>query len=253
MQLDYPSVAAVWSEPQEDVIGFTTTNRGLSGGDGTMAVADRAAAHNRQLLGKALARANDGQNVGIQWVQQTHGSANVYASVASAQQLPVADAMWTDQPGVALAIQTADCVPVLFVHRQGALVAAAHAGWRGLLGGVLQALVTSLPVAPTDLQAWIGPCISVGHFEVGADVWAVVQDQCPQAVLSHARDPAKRMVDLLRLTQWCLQSCGVEQIAAVQRCTYADPAFYSHRQVTVENGVDAKTGRMASVVMLRDR
>ena len=253
MQLDYPSVAAVWSEPQEDVIGFTTTNRGLSGGVGTMAVADRAAAHNRQLLGKALARANDGQNVGIQWVQQTHGSANVYASVASAQQLPVADAMWTDQPGVALAIQTADCVPVLFVHRQGALVAAAHAGWRGLLGGVLQALVTSLPVAPTDLQAWIGPCISVGHFEVGADVWAVVQDQCPQAVLLHARDPAKRMVDLLRLTQWCLQSCGVEQIAAVQRCTYADPAFYSHRQVTVENGVDAKTGRMASVVMLRDR
>lgn len=253
MQLDYPSVAAVWSESQEDVIGFTTTNRGLSGGDGTMAVADRAAAHNRQLLGKALARANDGQNVGIQWVQQTHGSANVYASVASAQQLPVADAMWTDQPGVALAIQTADCVPVLFVHRQGALVAAAHAGWRGLLGGVLQALVTSLPVAPTDLQAWIGPCISVGHFEVGADVWAVVQDQCPQAVLLHARDPAKRMVDLLRLTQWCLQSCGVEQIAAVQRCTYADPAFYSHRQVTVENGVDAKTGRMASVVMLRDR
>ena len=253
MQLDYPSVAAVWSEPQEDVIGFTTTNRGLSGGDGTMAVADRAAAHNRQLLGKALARANDGQNVGIQWVQQTHGSANVYASVANAQQLPVADAMWTDQPGVALAIQTADCVPVLFVHRQGAVVAAAHAGWRGLLGGVLQALVTSLPVAPTDLQAWIGPCISVGHFEVGADVWAVVQDQCPQAVLLHARDPAKRMVDLLRLTQWCLQSCGVEQIAAVQRCTYADPAFYSHRQVTVENGVDAKTGRMASVVMLRDR
>ena len=253
MQLDYPSVAAVWSEPQEDVIGFTTTNRGLSGGDGTMAVADRAAAHNRQLLGKALARANHGQNVGIQWVQQTHGTANVYASVVSAQQLPVADAMWTDQPGVALAIQTADCVPVLFVHRQGALVAAAHAGWRGLLGGVLEALVTSLPVAPTDLQAWIGPCISVSHFEVGADVWAVVQDQCPQAVLLHARDPAKRMVDLLRLTQWCLQSCGVEQIAAVQRCTYADPAFYSHRQVTVENGVDAKTGRMASVVMLRDR
>ena len=253
MQLDYPSVAAVWSEPQENVIGFTTTNRGLSGGDGTMAVADRAAAHNRQLLGKALARANHGQNVGIQWAAHSHGTANVYASVASAQQLPVADAMWTDQPGVALAIQTADCVPVLFVHRQGALVAAAHAGWRGLLGGVLEALVTSLPVAPTDLQAWIGPCISVGHFEVGADVWAVVQDQCPQAVLLHARDPAKRMVDLLRLTQWRLQSCGVEQIAAVQRCTYADPAFYSHRQVTVENGVDAKTGRMASVVMLRDR
>ena len=114
MQLDYPSVAAVWSEPQENVIGFTTTNRGLSGGDGTMAVADRAAAHNRQLLGKALARANHGQNVGIQWVQQTHGTANVYASVVSAQQLPVADAMWTDQPGVALAIQTADCVLVLF-------------------------------------------------------------------------------------------------------------------------------------------
>ena len=108
-------------------------------------------------------------------------------------------------------------------------------------------------MAPADLQAWIGPCIGVSYFEVGRDVWAVVQDQCPQAVLLHARDPAKRMVDLVRLTQWRLQSCGVVQIGAVQRCTYADAAFYSHRQATVENGVGAKTGRMAIVVMLQDR
>ena len=253
MQVDYPSVATVWPEPQANAIGFTTTNRGLSGGDGTMAAVDLAGARNREALGKALARANHEQNVAIQWVQQTHGIANFYASVASTQQLPVADAVWTDQPGIALSIQTADCVPVLFVHRQGALVAAAHAGWRGLLAGVIEALVSTLPVAPADLQAWIGPCIGVSHFEVGRDVWAVVQDQCPQAVLLHARDPAKRMVDLVRLTQWCLQSCGVVQIGAVQRCTYADAAFYSHRQATVENGVGAKTGRMASVVMLQDR
>ena len=61
------------------------------------------------------------------------------------------------------------------------------------------------------------------------------------------------MVDLVRLAQWRLQECGVGQIAAVQRCTYADPAFYSHRQVTVESGIGAKTGRMASLVMLQDR
>jgi YfiH family protein len=253
MQIDFPCVPAVWSESQAKAIGFTTINQGLSGGAGTMAAVDPAGARNREALGKALVRANHGQSVAIQWVQQTHGIANFYASVASTQQLPIADAVWTDQPGIALAIQTADCVPVLFVHRQGALVAAAHAGWRGLLGGVIETLVTSLPVQPADLQAWIGPCIGIGHFEVGPDVWAVVQDQCPEAVLVHARDPAKRMVDLVRLTQWCLQSCGVVLSAAVQRCTYADAAFYSHRRVTVENGVGAKTGRMASVVMLQDR
>jgi copper oxidase (laccase) domain-containing protein len=80
-----------------------------------------------------------------------------------------------------------------------------------------------------------------------------VQDQCSVAVVDHSVDAAKRMVDLVRLAQWRLQVCGVGQIAAVHRCTYADPAFYSHRQVTVENGIGAKTGRMASLVMLRDR
>ena len=253
MQIDYPCVPAVWSEPQANAIAFTTTNKGLLENDGTLVTADRTGTRNREALGEALVRTNHGQDVAIQWVEQTHGVANVYASLESTQELPVADAVWTDQPGIALAIQTADCVPVLFVHRRGELVAAAHAGWRGLLGGVIETLVTSLPVAPTDLQAWIGPCISVGHFEVGRDVWAVVQDQCPQAVLLHAQDPAKRMVDLVRLTQWRLQNCGVVQIAAAQRCTYADPVFYSHRRHTVENGIGAKTGRMASVVMLKDR
>ena len=253
MQIDYPSVPAAWYEHQADVIGFTTTNKGLGGGDGTMVMAEQVGRRNRLALCDALASSNNGKDVAIQWLQQTHGVANVYASVSSTQEQPVADAVWTDQRGIALAIQTADCVPILFVHRRGDLVAAAHAGWRGLLGGVIESLVEALPAVPSDLQAWIGPCISVRHFEVDRDVWAAVRDQCPVAVADHSVDVAKRMVDLVRLAQWRLRECGVGQIAAVQRCTYADPAFYSHRQVTVESGIGAKTGRMASLVMLQDR
>ena len=250
-QINYPSIPAEWPLPQDNLIGLTTTKNGLRGKDGTMAVSP-SGPNNRESLREALAQANNGRSAVVQWIQQTHGIAHVYASATSTDKAPAADAVWTDQPGVALAIQTADCVPVLLAHRQGELVAAAHAGWRGLLGGVIESLIDTLPGQSADLQAWIGPCISVNHFEVGRDVWGAVRDHCPEAVIEHAIDKEKRMVDLVLFTRWCLYNCGVGEIASAQRCTYADPAFYSHRRTTVECGPQATTGRMASVVMLKD-
>ncbi|MBK88213.1 MAG: multi-copper polyphenol oxidoreductase [Gammaproteobacteria bacterium] len=251
MQIDYPSMPAQWVTPQDNLIGLTTTNEGLQGRDGTMATS-QAGLSNRERLCEALARVNTGRRATVQWVRQTHGVANVYASAMSTNHTPVADAVWTDQAGIALAVQTADCVPVLFAHRRGELVAAAHAGWRGLIDGVIDALISTLPAEPEELQAWIGPCISVNHFEVGRDVWGAVQDLCPEAVFEHPRDAAKRLVDLVLFTRRRLHNCGVVQIAAAGRCTYADPVFYSHRQTTVECGAQATTGRMASVVMLKN-
>lgn len=255
MQLNYPSQVAQWPLPRDDLLGFTTLAQDGRGASGTIALptTDSAlseGAANRQLLTQALVSASGMSSVAVQWLQQVHGSACVYATAATARHSPVADAVWTDQSGVALAIQSADCVPVLFAHERAQLIGAAHGGWRGLLGGVLETLIDALPVAANELQAWIGPCISVRHFEVNEDVWGPVYAQCPDAVQAHALEPTKRMVDLVALTRWRLQRCGVARVAAVQQCTFADARYFSHRQTTVEQGPQATTGRMASVVML---
>ena len=257
MQVNFPATLARWATPRSDLIGFTTQVTSLHGADGTLALPSGApgnapGAANRQLLTHALSEANATEAVAVQWLQQVHGNQCVYATSASVSQVPVADAAWTDQVGVALAIQTADCVPVLIAHEQANLIGAAHGGWRGLLDGVLESLIGALPVAPDQLQAWIGPCISVQHFEVGADVWQPVLAQCPEAVFAHPTDSAKRMVDLVCLTQSLLQKSGVHRITGANCCTYADPCYYSHRQITVEHGAEATTGRMASVIMLRE-
>lgn len=255
MQLNYPAQVAQWQVPRDDLLAFTTLAQDGGGASATIAIPTEPSALsegslNRQLLTQALVSTSDMSSVAVQWLQQVHGSACVYATSATARHSPVADAVWTDQSGVALAIQSADCVPVLLAHERAQLIGAAHAGWRGLLGGVLEALIDALPVAADELQAWIGPCISVRHFEVNEDVWAPVYAQCPNAVNAHASEPTKRMVDLVALTRWRLQRCGVARVAAVQQCTFADARYFSHRQTTVERGPHATTGRMASIVML---
>ena len=195
----------------------------------------------------------DGQTpaepVEVQWLDQVHGSDCVYFGADSdLTAAPRADAMWTDEPGLALAIQSADCVPVVMTNTSGTVVGAAHGGWRGLVAGVLPELVRAMSAEPSDLHAWVGPCISRAYFEVGEDVWRPIKRICAEAVYPHSTDSDKRLVDLPLLAQQQLQAGGVRSVSQSGLCTYASAAFYSHRQAMHAQGQGAQTGRMATFI-----
>src|SRR5690606_28463134 len=112
-----------------------------------------------------------------------------------------ADASWTEQAGIACTALTADCLPVLFCDRAGTRVAAAHAGWRGLVGGVLEATLDSLALPAQDLLVWLGPAIGSQAFEVGAEVREafVVQQSETAAAFVPSVNPGRFMADLYQL------------------------------------------------------
>ncbi len=160
---------------------------------------------------------------------------------------PEADAAWTREPNLALAVLTADCVPVVIAHRQAALVAVAHGGWRGLVAGVLQKLVAEVPAAPEDLVAWLGPAIGVAAYEVGEDVAAAVAGALGEeagACLRPGR-PGKSHLDMYALSKRLLYRAGVGTVVTDALCTYSDQRFFSFRR-------DGATGRMATLAWLSE-
>ena len=191
----------------------------------------------------------------IAWLNQIHGTAIVPADAAVGQALPVdADAAVSDSSGVACAIMTADCLPVLFCDRQGRQVAAAHAGWRGLCEGILAATVAAFDCPRNDLLAWMGPAISARHFEVGAEVLGAFLARWParnhpaiqQAFSPHSTRSEKYFGDLYQLARIQLTDLGVGGVFGGERCTFAEPEhFFSFRR-------DGVTGRQASLIYLRD-
>ncbi len=192
--------------------------------------------------------------VAIQWLDQVHGLAVVAVESEPVSPAPAADAAWTTAPRVALAIMTADCLPVLLCSRRGDLVAAAHCGWRGLTGGLLGRLLAGIPEPASQMQAWLGPAISQPNYEVGPDVWEPVQEAFAaagdRALLSRVLHPVpdaaeKRLLDLAGMARWQLQAEGVGHVAGGQDCAYADPRFYSHRRA---QRAGTETGRMASLI-----
>lgn len=175
------------------------------------------------------------------WLEQVHGSA-----VADADRVTgaTADASVARRAGRVCAVLTADCLPVLFCNRQATVVAAAHAGWRGLAGGVLANTVARMPAQPADLMAWIGPGIGPTAFEVGDDVLQAFCADAPERKAAFKPLPAagKWLCDLPALARDALRRAGVTQVYGGDLCTYTDPQrFYSHRRNPV-------TGRMAALV-----
>lgn len=240
-----------WYTPDWDVpanVRSVVTTRGGDGSVGGYAafnlarhVGDEAAqvTRNRQQLRKGLALP---QEPG--WLQQVHGTQVV--SLPTAEPVPEADASVCRTSGLACVILTADCLPVLFCDDAGTVVAAAHAGWRGLLNGVLENTVQAMACAPTTIRAWLGPAIGPTAFEVGAEVREafVRHDAQAHAAFVPSVQAGKYLADLYALARQRLQQAGVGHLSGGGACTYTDAArYYSFRR-------EARCGRMASLVWL---
>jgi len=177
------------------------------------------------------------------WLNQVHGDAVV--DVTQCGERPFADAGFSTRAGSVCAVLTADCLPVLLCDKEGRCVAAAHAGWRGLAGGVLESSIKALDTDPGQLMVWLGPAIGPLAFEVGDEVRQTFVDRHPQAARAfNSTTGGCWLADLYRLARICLQAVGVDAIYGGGRCTFTDREhFYSYRR-------DGTTGRMASLIWL---
>jgi YfiH family protein len=176
------------------------------------------------------------------WLKQVHGALVVEAGKVSG--VPEADAAMTRKPGAACAVLTADCLPVLFCDRRGSVVAAAHAGWRGLAGGVLEAAVAAMAVPTSEVMAWMGAAIGPQAFEVGDEVRHAFVRQHPEAAAAFAPCNRKWLADIYQLARIRLAQVGVNAVYGGGFCTWSESQrFYSFRR-------DDKTGRMASLIWM---
>ncbi|MDE1947519.1 MAG: peptidoglycan editing factor PgeF [Burkholderiales bacterium] len=180
------------------------------------------------------------------WLHQVHGRRVVRLGHDRDLQ---ADAAWTDEPGLACTVLVADCLPVLLARRDGRAVAAAHAGWRGLAGGVaeaaLEALCEGSGCGPDEVVAWLGPCIGPRRFEVGADVVAAFPESPALFVARPRPDGSPRwLADLAGLARARLERAGVAAVSGGSWCTVEDrERFFSYRR-------DGVSGRMAAAVWI---
>ena len=181
------------------------------------------------------------------WLHQVHGVRVAKLGTDDfAVREPDADAVVGSRPGDLCVVQTADCLPVLFCARDGREVAAAHAGWRGLAGGVLDATIDAMATPAADLLAWLGPAIGQARFEVGSEVraaFAAAGFEC--ATRFEANERGRWQADLYGLARDRLHAKGVTAVYGEQDCTYDQPdRYYSYRR-------DGSTGRLLSFVYLR--
>jgi YfiH family protein len=191
------------------------------------------------------------------WLRQVHGTgvlrfdapapATVAALERAIDEEPEADAAVTSVPGTVLAILTADCLPVVFAADDGSEVGAAHAGWRGLASGALEATVAAMRTPTSRLLAWLGPAAGPQAYEIGADVHDAFVRLDPDAGSAFvATRPGHWRVDLYALARMRLRSAGIpaDAIHGGGLCTISDAErFYSHRR-------DQRSGRMATLAWI---
>ena len=213
---------------------YAGLNLGIHVGDKPEVVAA-----NRQLLQQYCALTQQPA-----WLNQVHGT-HVLDLDSWQGDLTDADASVTTTAGLAAVVMTADCLPVLFCDKAGQRVAAAHAGWRGLCDGVLEATVQYFP-EPAAVMAWLGPAIGPRSFEVGSEVMAAFVAHSAQAVEAFTPSPnaGRFLADIYLLARQRLRAAGVTAIYGGDYCTVANPArFFSYRR-------DGQTGRQASLIWL---
>jgi polyphenol oxidase len=177
------------------------------------------------------------------WLEQVHGCEVVTADGRAGT--PRADAAISTARGRVCAVMTADCLPVVLADRSGTRVGVAHAGWRGLAGGVVEAAIAGLGAEPGELVAWLGPAIGQGAFEVGSEVRQAFVVRLPGAACCFERnDRGRFQADLYGLARMVLARAGVGSVYGGGWCTATDPVrFFSFRR-------DGVTGRMATLAWL---
>ena len=179
------------------------------------------------------------------WLQQVHGITVVDAATVAPGSVPVADASFSRTPGAVCAVMTADCLPVLLADRAGTVVGAAHAGWRGLCGGVIEATLDAMQVDAANVMAYLGPAIGPEAFEVGAEVRAAFMAHDSHAATAfEAIADGKYLADIYLLARQRLAAAGITAIDGGDACTVIErERFFSYRR-------DQVTGRMASLIWL---
>ena len=235
-----------WPAPGRVRAAATTRTGGTSGGPWrSLNLADHVAddgeavIRNRARLRHALELPEEPR-----WLVQRHGARVVDAG--SARDGAPADGIVAREPGIVCAVLAADCMPVLLCDRGATVVAALHAGWRGIAAGIVEAGVRAVGAAPGELMAWLGPAIGPGRFEVGPDVRGAILAGDPDGggAFRPFGGPDRWRADLERIVRRRLARCGVGSVHGGGRCTASDPGrFFSHRR-------DGVTGRMATLVWL---
>lgn len=178
------------------------------------------------------------------WLEQVHGTHIADADALAAKGPPAADGAVTRKRNRVLAVMTADCLPVVLAGKNGQTLAVAHAGWRGLAGGVLDAVLRAMEVEPRDVVAWIGPGIGPRHYEVDAKVHDAFASFPGHERAFKAAEGVHWQCDLAQLAQSSLEAAGVGRVQQSGSCTYADrERFFSYRR-------DGVTGRMATLAWL---
>lgn len=238
-----------WPAPGNVKTLFTTRNGGVSSSvNGSYASLNLAAhvndkrkdvAYNRALLRRYLPAEP-------RWLKQVHGNLPVWIDDTTAA-IPEGDAALSRKPGTVCAVMVADCLPVFLCDTAGTTVGIVHAGWRGLVGGIIEQSVTAMQMDPTQLMAWLGPAIGPDHFEVGADVYdAFVQHdaQAAQAFTPKDHYQKKWLANIFLLARQRLAGMGIPAVYGGEICTFSDPErFFSYRR-------DGETGRMAALIWL---
>jgi YfiH family protein len=221
-------------ESNENNSAYKNFNLGLHVGDCAKQVE-----HNRQSLQKLFP-----SKTNIQWLEQVHG--NVVAEISNVtNKTIIADAMVTREKNIALAIMTADCLPILLISKQGDEIAAIHGGWRPLAVNIITNTINKMVTATDEIIAWLGPCIGKDAFEVGFEVQQAFVAQGNEFTQAFRKqNNGKYLADLHKIATIQLNQLGITKISTLSECTYSQPEkYYSYRK-------NSTTGRMATVITL---
>ncbi|WP_432454284.1 MULTISPECIES: peptidoglycan editing factor PgeF [unclassified Agarivorans] len=232
-----PNVRAIFSDRLGGVsqAPFDSFNLGDHVGDARRAVQQNRVAFQAEMPDQVC------------WLKQIHSTQVVDASL-SGSQMAEADASVSDQPGAVCVVMTADCLPILLCDKQGRVVAAVHAGWRGLANGIIENTIAKMKVAPKQVMAWMGPAIGPSAFEVGEEVKQAFVDSHSEAYLAFtpSNKANKYFADIFMLAEQRLTQAGLTAVYSERCCTYRSAQqFYSYRR-------EGLTGRMAAAIWLEE-